>query len=92
MHAPDSEGCYANGIAGEVRVARDRDLEVGDELTFFYPSTEWGCARPFDCVCGAGEDWCIGVHRGAEGLSKEVMERYFVNKHIRVLVAERDGR
>ncbi|HMD00636.1 MAG TPA: SET domain-containing protein-lysine N-methyltransferase, partial [Ferruginibacter sp.] len=29
-----------------------RPLEQGDELTFFYPSTEWEMAQPFVCNCG----------------------------------------
>lgn len=55
---------YPDGISGEVRVAHNRDLEVGDELTFFYPSTEWASASPFKCLCGAGEGRCIGMQRG----------------------------
>ncbi|KAF5856989.1 hypothetical protein ETB97_006445 [Aspergillus alliaceus] len=31
----------------EVRVSEDRPLSVGDELTFFYPSTEWKMVQPF---------------------------------------------
>lgn len=26
-----------------------RDIEVGDELCFFYPSTEWAMDSPFQC-------------------------------------------
>jgi hypothetical protein len=28
-----------------------RDLKVDDELTFFYPSTEWDMDEPFNCWC-----------------------------------------
>jgi len=34
-------------------VVAARDLAADDELTFFYPSTEWSMAEPFDCWCGA---------------------------------------
>ena len=27
-------------------------LQEGDEITFFYPSTEWEMAQPFVCNCG----------------------------------------
>jgi hypothetical protein len=30
-----------------------RDISAGDELTFFYPSTEWEMAQPFECWCGS---------------------------------------
>lgn len=30
-----------------------RDIQPGDELSFFYPSTEWEMAQGFECKCGA---------------------------------------
>ncbi len=63
MYSPDGQGRYPGGVAGEVRVVRDRDLQVGDQLTFFYPSTEWASPRPFQCLCGAGVGKCIGMQR-----------------------------
>lgn len=75
----------------EVRVARDRDLKAGDDLSFFYPSTEWDCARPFECLCGAPKDICIGTQQGAYFLSKDKLDQYFINKHILELAAERDA-
>jgi len=74
----------------EVRVARDRDLEKGDDLTFFYPSTEWSFSRPFECLCEAGEGKCVGRVEGAKGFEKEKLEKWFVNKHIWDMVRERD--
>lgn len=68
------------GPAGELRVARDRALQPGDDLTFFYPSTEWKFDRDFECLCGAAE--CVGTLRGASGLDERTLERYFVNEHI----------
>lgn len=74
----------------EVRVSRDRDLREGDDLTFFYPSTEWEFSRPFECLCGAGEGKCVGKVQGAGVFGKEELERWFVNEHIWELVKERD--
>ena len=92
VHSPDSNtGRYPEGISGEVRVSAARDLEVGDSLTFFYPSTEWITAKAFKCLCGAGKDVCIGEHLGSRELSKTVLDRYFVNRHVHELAAERDG-
>lgn len=92
VYAPDPQGNYpgGGGCAGEVRVVRDRDLQVGDELTWFYPSTEWLGSRPFDCKCGAGSGLCIGVHSGARFLEGSVLERYRISKHVQELVGERD--
>jgi hypothetical protein len=61
-----------------------RDISIGDELTFFYPSTEWEMAIPFICACGSTN--CIHVVAGARYLSPAVLERYFLNQHIRRLI------
>lgn len=66
----------------EVRVARDRPLSVGDELTFFYPSTEWDMVQPFHCNCG-----CLGIVGGCQGIAAVVREQYRLNIHIEELTA-----
>ena len=68
--------------AFEVRVARDRPLTAGDELTFFYPSTEWDMAQPFTCSCGAPDGRCKGWIAGASRLGKEKLQGYWLNEHI----------
>ncbi|KAB2110738.1 hypothetical protein AG0111_0g1300 [Alternaria gaisen] len=74
----------------EVRVSEDGEgLKEGDELTFFYPSTEWSMAQPFNCLCKTGE--CAGEIKGAKDMSREVLGRYWLNKHIDEMLAERDG-
>lgn len=79
---------FAKGIMGEVRVARDRDLKAGEELTWFYPSTEWICASPFQCLCKADDRGCVGWLKGAKHLSDERLDMYFINKHVLELAAE----
>lgn len=37
----------------EWRAEALRDIKEGDVLEFFYPSTEWDMAQPFECSCGA---------------------------------------
>jgi hypothetical protein len=66
-----------------------RDLAAGEELTFFYPSTEWEMTHPFACQCGAPA--CIGTVRGAKELPQAVLTRYVLNRHIRDLLAARHG-
>jgi len=63
-----------------------RDLAAGDELTFFYPSTEWEMSSPFICLCGAPN--CIHVVAGARFLPLSTLEGHFLNRHIRFLMTE----
>jgi hypothetical protein len=63
-----------------------RDVEAGEELTFFYPSTEWDMHHPFVCRCAAPQ--CVRVVAGAKYLSADVLGRYFVNPHIRALLLQ----
>lgn len=71
----------------EVRVAGDRPLTVGAELTFFYPSTEWGMVQPFQCECKSSK--CIGLIAGASEIDTAVLQKYWLNRHIRQLVDEK---
>jgi hypothetical protein len=64
-----------------------RDLAPGDEVTFFYPSTEWEMRTPFTCLCG--RDACLGTISGARDLPADVLARYWLNRHIRELLAAR---
>ena len=50
------------------------------ELTFFYPATEWQMAEPFNCQCG--DKHCLGFINGAATLSKTQLNRYKINPHI----------
>ncbi|KAK6496091.1 hypothetical protein TWF481_002115 [Arthrobotrys musiformis] len=92
VYPPNSEGVYVNGTCGELRVVADRDLEAGEELTFFYPSTEYISPRPFTCLCGAESGVCIGKQEGAHFLANSILEKYFLNTHIKELIAERDNK
>lgn len=70
------------GIAGELRVAKDRDLKAGEDLSFFYPSTEWDMGKPFQCLCDAPRDICMGKIQGAKHVDRKVLDKYFINPHI----------
>jgi hypothetical protein len=60
------------------------DIAAGEELTFFYPSTEWKMVRPFICLCGSAQ--CLHYITGARYLLLDTLDRYFINSHIRKLV------
>lgn len=63
-----------------------KDIEKGDELFFFYPSTEWEMDAPFICLCGSSN--CINVVAGARFLPLSTLERHYLNPHIRNLMIE----
>lgn len=73
----------------EVRVNPDRasGLKPGDELTFFYPSTEWAMAQPFDCLCRGVQ--CRQRISGARDMRLEDLNEYWLNQHIKDLLAEK---
>jgi hypothetical protein len=66
-------------------VAR-RDIAKGEELSFFYPATEWEMDAPFICLCGASN--CIHVVAGARFLPLSTLENHYLNKHIREMMIE----
>jgi hypothetical protein len=62
-----------------------RPMAAGEELAFFYPSTEWSMAEPFDCWCGTAR--CLGRIAGAAHLPREVLAGYVLEPHILELLA-----
>lgn len=75
----------------EVRVSRHLEggLKEGDELTFFYPSTEWAMAQKFACQCG--EEGCLGRIGGAGEMEGEGLRGFWLNGHV-VRMLEEEGR
>ena len=69
-----------------LRMIARRDIEVGEELSFFYPSTEWEMDAPFICLCGASN--CIHVVAGARFLPLSTLESHYLNRHIREMMVE----
>lgn len=76
---------------GTLEVVTLRDLEAGDEITFFYPTTEWVMDHPFQCWCGSRN--CIGWVTGASDLTMEQLEPFweYVAQHVRELIRKRDS-
>jgi hypothetical protein len=81
-----NHSCQPNTIidTSSLTIRAIRDIAVGEDLSFFYPSTEWEMDRPFVCLCGAPQ--CIRLVAGARYLSIDVLRNYFVNQHIRELI------
>ena len=83
-----NHSCNPNTFLDTTRmlVLAARDIAAGEELTFFYPSTEWEMSSPFICLCGATN--CIHVVAGARFLPLSTLENHFLNRHIRELMVE----
>ena len=69
-----------------LRMIARRDIEQGEELSFFYPSTEWEMDAPFICLCGSSN--CIHVVAGARFLPLSTLENHYLNRHIREMMIE----
>ena len=67
-------------------IIASRDIDAGEELTFFYPSTEWSMLRPFPCGCGSAH--CIHWVAGAHVLDSDVLNRYPLTPHVLDLLEE----
>lgn len=63
------------------------DIEPGDELHFFYPSTEWEMAQPFVCHCG--QPGCLQTISGASGLQEEQWKEYRLTEFIHARLREK---
>jgi hypothetical protein len=57
-----------------------KNIQENDELTFFYPATEWAMAQAFSCFCGA--DNCLGQIQGAAYLDYETISKYRFSSYI----------
>lgn len=67
-----------------------RDIAVGDEMTFFYPSTEWDMAQPFLCNCGSAR--CLSEIRGAAHIPLEILKTYTITRFIQQQLHDRADR
>ncbi len=58
-----------------------RNIEIGEEFTFFYPSTEWSMDRGFDCICQSEN--CLEYIQGAAHLPLNVLTKYELSDYIK---------
>ncbi|MCX6319108.1 MAG: SET domain-containing protein [Bacteroidetes bacterium] len=66
-----------------------KPLTEGEEMTFFYPSTEWQMTQSFDCYCGRPK--CLGQIVGASALTKQVQEQYRFTDYIQQKLAKKSA-
>jgi hypothetical protein len=55
-------------------------ITIDEEITFFYPSTEWSLSQGFECMCGSPT--CLGHIRGARYVSPQVLKQYKLSEFI----------
>ncbi|MGK2861146.1 MAG: SET domain-containing protein-lysine N-methyltransferase [Chitinophagaceae bacterium] len=67
-----------------------KHIAEGDEMTFFYPSTEWDMAQPFTCFCGTQN--CLGKIQGAAHLSPEILSSYKLTRFIQQQLHDRSNK
>lgn len=72
----------------EMKLVAIKDIEQGEELCYFYPSTELNMSQPFTCSCG--KDCCLGEIGGAVGVPKDVLKKYKVSGFIKSTVLENE--
>ena len=65
-------------------------ISEGDEMSFFYPSTEWDMAQPLKCFCGSGN--CLGEIKGASHISPEIISRYKLTRFIQQQLHDRSNK
>jgi len=61
-----------------------KEIQPGDEFTFFYPSTEWEMAEPFNCHCGSPA--CLQTINGASSIPEETLIKYKLTDFIRQMM------
>ncbi|KAI8826165.1 uncharacterized protein EV422DRAFT_515594 [Fimicolochytrium jonesii] len=74
--------CVIDTVKKEVRVVRE--VREGEELTFFYPSSEWDMDQAFDCWCGSEK--CLKRIQGAKYLTVDQLQHHYLNNHIIELI------
>ena len=57
-----------------------RHIAPNEEITFFYPSTEWTMTQPFTCFCRTLN--CLGQIQGAAHLNRQALRQYRFAEHI----------
>ena len=71
-----------------MEVVAVKRIDEGDEMTFFYPSTEWDMAQPFTCNCGTSA--CLGEIRGAAHIPAGIINSYRLTQFIQQQLHDRN--
>ena len=72
-----------------LRVIALRDINKGEELRYFYPSTEWDMDEKFVCECG--ETNCLGFIGGARYITEATLKKYTLSPYMYEKLAKEDS-
>jgi len=64
----------------EMKLVALKEIKPNEDITFFYPSTEWKMDQAFECLCGSPH--CLKIIQGAYKLTKEQQLSYKLNNFI----------
>lgn len=64
-----------------------RDIQEGEEIVFFYPSTEWEMSQPFQCHCNQPN--CLGLIKGASQIDTHILEEFQLTDFIKNKILEK---
>ena len=64
-----------------------KSIAAGEELSFFYPATEWEMSQPFVCNCQSKD--CLQLINGASHLDRSTLEKYRLTDFIKRQLAQR---
>jgi hypothetical protein len=73
-----------------MKVIALKPIAEGDEMTFFYPSTEWDMVQPFKCFCGCSN--CLGEIKGASHINPQVIRSYRLTRFIQQQLHDRSSK
>jgi hypothetical protein len=73
-----------------MQVVALKPIAEGDEMTFFYPSTEWDMVQPFKCFCGTSR--CLGEIKGAAHINPKVLRSYTLTRFIQQQLHDRSSK
>lgn len=73
-----------------MKIVALKPIGEGDEMTFFYPSTEWHMAQPFACFCGSSN--CLREIRGAAHIPADILSTYKLTRFIQQQLHERSNK
>lgn len=84
-----NHGCEPNVFfnTSTLELVALKEIIQEEEMTFFYPSTEWKMTQPFQCYCGNSQ--CVGLIKGAAFLSSASQEKYQLTEFIQQQLAKR---
>ena len=57
-----------------------KPIQSGEEIAFFYPSTEWKMSEPFECSCGSSD--CLKLIKGGAFLSHDNLTKYRLSEFV----------